>query len=263
MSATLSVITPVHAASAEYLSATHASLVDQELPAGWSWEWVVQEDGQTGLLDRHLADWAAADPRIRPSSGRAGGPGVARTLALARSRGTLIRTLDADDVLPAGALGRDVAALVARPAIGFVTSAALDLLADGRLVPPAVGRRAPLRGVRGREGEPAGPWVRGSVLDHWRRHDHRLPVHPATLCIRRELVLAVGGWMALPASEDTGLLLAANAIRDGYHLATVGLHYRKWAGQATGQPAHTEPSEQASRHALIEQRATVLRELFR
>jgi glycosyltransferase involved in cell wall biosynthesis len=245
----LSVITPVHAASADHIAAAYASLVGQELPSGWSWEWVVQEDGQTGLLDRRLTDLVAGDPRVRPGAGRAGGPGVARTLALGRSSGTLIRTLDADDVLPAGALGRDVAALTTRPAVGYVTSCALDLLADGRLVAPAVPHSE-------------GVWVRGSVVDHWRRHDHRLPVHPATLCIRRELALALGGWMALPASEDTGLLLAANAVRDGYHLAAVGLHYRKWTGQATGQPAHTDPSERATRRALIDERATALSELF-
>jgi glycosyltransferase involved in cell wall biosynthesis len=247
--ALVSVVTPVHPDGAGHLSAAYASLAAQELPAGWSWEWLVQEDGRSGVLDRMLAGLAEGDPRVRPGSGRIGGAGGARTLALARSNGALVRTLDADDLLTPGALGRDVAALCAHPAAGFVTSAALDLLPDGRLVPAEIA-------------QPEGLLVRGSVLAHWRRYGHRLPVHPATLCIRRELVLAVGGWMALPASEDTGLLLAANAVRDGYHLTTPGLHYRKWPGQATAQPAHTERSERKARIDLIDQRATALHELF-
>ena len=96
------------------------------------------------------------------------------------------------------------------------------------------------------------------MLAHWRGHSYRLPVHPATLCIRRDLLLALGGWMALPASEDTGLLLAANAVIDGYHLAEPSLQYRKWAGQATAQAAHTDPVDAANRVRLIELRATAL-----
>jgi hypothetical protein len=64
--------------------------------------------------------------------------------------------------------------------------------------------------------------------------------------------------MALPASEDTGRLLAANAVSTGYFTAQPGLYYRKLPGQTTNQPAHTEPSEHAARIRLIEARATVL-----
>jgi hypothetical protein len=236
----VSVITAVHPAAAGYLADAYASLVAQELPDGAHWEWLVQEDGQTGLL----AD-LPEDPRIRGGAGRPGGPGVARTLALARAGGALVRVLDADDRLTPGALARDVAALIAQPDAGFVTSAALDLRPDGTTA------AAP-------RPTPTGPLARGTVLAHWRGHSYRLPVHPATVCIRRDLLLALGGWMALPASEDTGLLLAANAVTDGYHLAEPSLLYRKWDGQATAQPAHTDPDELADRIRLIEQRAGAL-----
>ncbi len=39
--------------------------------------------------------------------------------------------------------------------------------------------------------------------------------------------------MALPASEDTGLLLALNAVSTGYFIPDAGLLYRKWPGQST------------------------------
>ena len=82
--------------------------------------------------------------------------------------------------------------------------------------------------------------------------------HPATLFVRRDLLVALGGWMALPASEDTGLLLALNAVSRGWFSQEVGLLYRKWEGQATGQAAHVDPAEREARMAVVEARARAL-----
>jgi glycosyltransferase involved in cell wall biosynthesis len=241
---TISVITPVHAPSLPHLADAYASLVSQELPPAWDWQWVVQEDGQVGILDGRLPD----DARISVGQGRAGGPGVARTLGLARADGDLVKVLDADDLLTPGALSRDVAVLTQYDDIGWTTSRVLDLLDDGS--------------TAGFEGDPPhGRIKRGNVLKYWREHNHRASVHPATLCIRRDLLLALGGWMALPASEDTGLLISANVVSDGYFNVTPGLLYRKWTGQATKQVAHAEPVERAARMRLIEGRATALASL--
>jgi hypothetical protein len=93
-------------------------------------------------------------------------------------------------------------------------------------------------------------------------HNYRAQVHPVTLCMRRELVMALGGWMALPASGDTGLLLAANAISTGYFITEVGLLYRKWPGQMTSQAAHIDETEWPARVAIIEARASALAHLW-
>ena len=241
MSGLVSVITPVYGESADYLTDAYESLASQDLPAGWEWQWLVQEDGQTGTVAKLLLD----DPRISPGTGRHGGPGVARTLALARAAGDLVKVLDADDQLTPGALARDIGALSANLDIGWTTSRVLDLFPDGTTV--------------GFEHDPAdGPIPRGAVLNHWLSHDYRAQVHPATLCIRRELLFALGGWMALPASEDTGLLLAANAVGTGYFIAEPGLLYRKWYGQSTEQAAHTNPEERNARMRVIEARTRAL-----
>jgi hypothetical protein len=76
--------------------------------------------------------------------------------------------------------------------------------------------------------------------------------------VRRELLLALGGWMALPASEDTGLLLALNSVSRGWFSEEVGLLYRKWEGQETGQASHVEPGEREARMAVVEARARAL-----
>lgn len=240
----ISIITPVHPPAAHYIRDAYESLTSQELPEGWAWEWVVQEDGQSGTVAKALP----SDDRISFSSGRPGGPGVARNLALARAQGSLIKVLDADDILCPGTLDRDIRTLVNNPDIAWTTSRVLDLMPDGSTV--------------GFEFDPPhGRLPKNSVLDHWRSHNYRAPVHPATLCIRRPLLLALGGWMALPASEDTGLLISASVMSDGYFISEPGLLYRKWPGQSTAQDAHTAPAEHKARMKLIEERADALQTL--
>lgn len=247
MSNLISVVTPVHPQKATWLADAYASLLAQQLPPGWAWEWLVQQDETDGdvaaLLPRD-------DPRVSVRTGRRSGPEAARNLALARASGGVVKVLDADDQLAPGALTRDLAALARHPDVAWTTSRVLDLLPDGSTVgfeydPP--------------EGRLSG----GQVLDHWREHGYRLAVHPATLCVRRRHLLAVGGWMALPASGDTGLLLALAMIAPGYFSADVGLLYRKWPGQLTGEAAHREPGEWGTRMRLIEARAEALAALWR
>lgn len=235
------IVTAVHAPSARFLPEAYKSLCEQRLPDGWEWHWVVQEDGRTDEVRPYVPD----DVRVTFRQGRPGGPGVARTIALAHADGEYVRILDADDQLAPGALARDLAVLEADRTIGWATSRVLDLLPDGS--------------TAGFPGDPEeGPVERGAVLDFWKANGFRAQVHPATLFVRRGLLLALGGWMALPASEDTGLLLALNAVSRGWFSAEVGLLYRKWEGQATGQASHVDPVERAARMAVVEARARAL-----
>ncbi|MFI9720760.1 glycosyltransferase family 2 protein [Streptomyces sp. NPDC052396] len=235
------IVTAVHAPSAHYLQDAYKSIREQELPDGWEWHWVIQEDGKSEDVAPHVPQ----DPQVTFRQGRRGGPGVARTMALAVADGEYVKILDADDQLAPGALARDLAVLEGDPSIGWTTSRVLDLLPDGSTL--------------GFDQDPEdGPIERGAVLEHWRAHNYRAQVHPATLCIRRELLLALGGWMALPASEDTGLLLALDAVSRGWFSREVGLLYRKHPGQATAQGAHTDAMERETRMAVIEARARAL-----
>ncbi|MFF5518474.1 glycosyltransferase family 2 protein [Streptomyces coeruleorubidus] len=235
------VVTAVHGPSARFLPEAYASLCEQVLPEGWEWHWVIQEDGEGADVRPYVPD----DERMTFRQGRAGGPGVARTVALAHAEGAYVKVLDADDRLPPGTLARDLAALEADRTLGWATSRALDLMPDGSTV--------------GFPGDPdQGPIERGAVLEHWKANGFLAPVHPASLFVRRELLLALGGWMALPASEDTGLLLALNAVSRGWFSGEVGLLYRKWEGQVTGQRAHVDPAERAARMTVVEARARAL-----
>ncbi|MBG0853564.1 glycosyltransferase [Streptomyces spinoverrucosus] len=235
------IVTAVHPPSARFLPEAHKSLCEQRLPEGWEWRWVIQEDGESQDVRPYVPD----DVRVTFRQGRRGGPGVARTIALAHAEGEYVKVLDADDQLAPGVLARDLAVLEAEPGVGWVTSRVLDLLPDGSTV--------------GFPGDPEdGPIERDAVLDFWTANDFRAQVHPASLCVRRDLLVALGGWMALPASEDTGLLLALNSVSRGWFSARVGLLYRKWEGQVTGQASHVDPGEREARMAVVEARARAL-----
>ncbi|MBD0746143.1 glycosyltransferase [Streptomyces sp. CBMA152] len=236
------IITAVHGPSAHFLPDAYKSICGQELPEGWEWHWVIQQDGKSDDVAPHVP---LDDERVTFRQGRPGGPGVARTIALAHADGEYVKILDADDQLAPGALARDLAALEADPSISWATSRVLDLLPDGSHV--------------GFPGDPEpGAVERGTVLAYWKANGFRAQVHPATLCVRRDLLVALGGWMALPASEDTGLLLALNATSRGWFSPEVGLLYRKWPGQATSQASHTEAAEREARMAVAESRARAL-----
>jgi hypothetical protein len=168
-------------------------------------------------------------------------------MALGRASGELVKVLDSDDQLTPGALARDIVRLATDLEIGWTTARVLDLLPDGST-------------QSWEHSDPAGGRIeKNFVLDYFTMHNYRLPVHPATLCIRRQLVLALGGWMALPGGEDTALLLAASVIRSGYFEFEPGLLYRKWPGQLTARPEWQNTDEWTARMQIIEARAHALR----
>ena len=127
--------------------------------------------------------------------------------------------LDADDVLLDGALRRDIATLDAHPGVAYTISRVLNYQPDGST-------------TRFPENPDPGPIPVGSLLPYWQRHDEP-QAHPASLCVRAEILAALGGWMAVSSSEDTGLLLTLSAISTGYFIGEPGLHYRVWPGQTT------------------------------
>ncbi|MGW7004252.1 GltA [Streptomyces sp. NPDC054933] len=239
----LSVITPVFDGGDAFLLETYESVASQRLPKGWSLQWLVQEDGKTGKpLDR-LPD----RPWISKGVGRTGGAARARTLALPRAEGVLTRTLDADDLFPdERTLARDIEALAANPDLGWTVAPALDLYPDGRLVPgpcdPSPGRL------------PSGFLAEGLGAG-------TLPVMGTTATIYTELVVAHGGWPAIPAFEDVGPLLATEAVVDGWMQEEPGEIYRKHSAQQTAAPEYRDEAEKAVRTGIVLSRADALRSL--
>jgi hypothetical protein len=66
--------------------------------------------------------------------------------------------------------------------------------------------------------------------------------------------VAAGGWMGVPGSDDTGMLIAVSMAATGWFEPEVGLLYRKWPGQVTAGAEHFEATEWNLRMQLIEER---------
>lgn len=230
---TISIITAVHDGGHQYLREAYESLLRQDMPPGWSWQWVVQEDGQTGIP---AAELPTDDPRISLGSGRTGRAPMARTMALGRAKGSLLTTLDADDMFTEGALRRDIELLTSHPEVSWCVSGCLDLLPDGTLVP-------------GPYDPPDGPLPDGTLYDGHLRG--QLPVMGTTLTTYTSLVAALGGWLAVPAMEDVALLLAAEAVASGWMIGEASEIYRKHDAQSTADPAYRNQAEAADRSAAI------------
>lgn len=231
----ISVITAVHQGHFLYLSDAYDSLCEQNV----DWEWVVQVDGEG---DPGLPD----DPRIRIGRNRPSGPGPTRNMALALTATPVVRTLDADDALLPGALARDLNVLASHPEVGWCVSPALDLHPDGS------------RTRWDHDDPPPGVIDVGWVEEAWVAAGH-LPVLPSTMAIRRNLLASIGGWMALPTSEDTGLLIAASTLSPGWFHEQPGNLYRKHDGQLTRSAGHLDPVAAEARKSLIIERAAALR----
>lgn len=68
--------------------------------------------------------------------------------------------------------------------------------------------------------------------------------------------------MALPASEDAGLLLALNAVSPGYFIGDTGTWHRRWDGQSTEGTAYANDAERFARLRVAQLRVQTLARTF-
>jgi len=237
----VSVLTAAHGERADLLVAAGNSLAGQELPAGWELEWVVQEDGD----GRRFAEAVERFSFARyAGNGERLGPAGTRNLALARVRGELVHVLDSDDLVLPGGLAVAIAAFAAHPEVHWVCGQADDLLPDGTRV--AVASHLPPGLI-----EP------GMVGDYLTRYEMP-PIHPAGLTLSTRTTRALGGWAALPRSEDTSLLIAVAELAPGWLTPEITWLYRKHGGQITGGADY--PTLRPVSWTAVRQRIIALRE---
>jgi glycosyltransferase involved in cell wall biosynthesis len=231
----VSVLTAVHPVGAGYLAQTRESVLGQELPAGWRFEWVIQEDGPSS---RAIEQALSGDDRISyAANGAKFGPAVTRNLALARARGTFIHNLDADDLLLPGALATLLAAFSANPSIHWAVGQADDLVPDGsrRQFPPYM---------------PLGYTEAGVVNDWASAHGGNWPIHCAGVMYRAASLRALGGWAAVPTDEDLVLFAALSELTDGWQDSAVTWLYRQHPAQVTR--AADVPSDESARRLALQ-----------
>lgn len=91
--------------AAKYIEETISSVVDQSYP---NWELIIVDDGSTDNTIEVVKNKFESDSRIRVYSQKNAGAGAARNKAYHFSKGSLIKFLDADDLLNVTALESQV-----------------------------------------------------------------------------------------------------------------------------------------------------------
>lgn len=216
----VSVLTPTQARNADHIGAVWSSLVEQVLPAGWEWEWLVQEDGPAPGVRELLPD----DPRIRYDAlGVQLGGAATRNVALARASGDLVAGMDHDDWYEPGGLAALVRPLVDDPAVAWSCGRIRWANPDGSSwVKPDV--------------FPAGRVEPAAIAETFVRTDD-FPFPAAIATYRRTHLVAHGGWPAVARSTDAVMLAAFSTRWPGIWVDRVVATYRRWAAQHTVQPA--------------------------
>lgn len=207
----ISVLTPVHVPGAGYLSQTAECVLAQELPEGWGLEWVVQgNSAKSDIIDSRLPK----DERIKVEyNGKELALALNRNLALLRCTGSLVRSLDADDVLLPGALKKQIEIMVKKPTMHWVGTQANDLHSDGSHHPfPA--------------DIPFGYITPGFINDWVFENDGNWPIHAGGLMYRAATLRAFGGWGALPFDDDLLLFSSISELFDGWFDEEVTWLYR-------------------------------------
>jgi len=213
----ISDVNAVHPRDAGFLADAHRSLVSQSMPY---WEWLLQGDGDVSAEAERLS---RLDPRVRPAMCPPGsGVAVTRNAAVARATASVVRNLDADDMVASPEVLERTLGLFGDVSVGFVLGPVLDVLADGTVRPFA-------------EVLDSGRIPAGTLYPMWEEADRVLPAHPTALAVRRGIIDAHGGYPLVPHGEDTAFLLPMSQTADGWFADfPVALH-RKREGSMTAR----------------------------
>jgi glycosyltransferase involved in cell wall biosynthesis len=228
--ALISVITAIHPETpSQYLDDLYQSLLKQDI----DFEWLPQWDGLKGKLPKE----AQSDPRVLEGCNRDRlYISITRNRALLRSTGEYLRVVDADDVLPINALGKQLE-VIEKEAVGFVfgSEAPLDKPNKPQLPRVPLGLVKPVQ-----------------LEDYWRKHQ-TIALSHSTILWRKDLIWENGAWPAQTGMEDVSLVLLANMTNPGFAMKDTALYRRAHALQATIQPnfVYDRSLNKAFTHSLL------------
>jgi len=241
----ISVLTPTQAHNADHIVALWRSLESQELPPGWEWEWLVQEDGPAPAV----RDLLPADPRIHYDAlgVQLGGAGT-RNTALARARGELVTGMDHDDFYEPDGLAALLEPLARDAAAAWSCGRMRWQNPDGGVwVKPDV--------------YPPGPIAPGTIAETFVRSND-FPFPASIVTYRRLHLVAHGGWPAVARSADAVLLAAFSTRWPGVWVDEVVATYRRWPAQRTVQQQDVAIRDLPHVRGAIAQRLAAERELY-
>lgn len=212
-STSVSFVTPVLPGRAEHLPDTGSSVEAARLilaACGHDSEWIVAVDGP-GKLDSVAGATIVTSPLQV-------GAACARNLALASAGGEWLVPVDADDLVE----GDGVLACLRAAGLGSLKwVGASRTRIDGTATPHTVA--LPRR------------FVSGALALHW---SSPFPFHPNSVVVRRDILLACGGWPELATNEDLGMILTVSEEGPGARLNDILTRYRVWEGQIVAGPGY-------------------------
>jgi len=242
MTPRIDIITPCTRAA--HLNEAYDSILAQR---GVDWRWLIQADRQ---LEAPLPERIAADPRVAfEHNGASYRAALTRNRALMRGDAPLVFALDDDDLLAPGALARLAAALAEPDAADcYAAWGETHKFTDD-------GQRHLLKG-----------WAHGGVLPAGTlagafQRGEGLHICCGSLLWRREHLVAFGGWAGLLHSEDTNLVIAADALFGSVYVPMAVLEYRTGAVQQVTASEQFR-NERTLRHAFARERAAALTRLL-
>jgi hypothetical protein len=229
----------------ELLGDVYQALLRQSV----DWIWNVQLDGPAAAWVAPASVPWKGDGRVSmEANGKPMGSAVSRNRALMRRPASRVMCVDDDDLITATALGTLAATLDQDPECFGVWGATRSFVDD-----PAV-----TENFKGWHHE--GRIAAGTVLAEFESTGH-FPVHVGAMLWRREHLLAVGGYAALPRSIDTNPFLACEALFPHRYVDETVYLYRQHAHQMTREPEYE--ASKMSVHRLNFERAHALERLLR
>jgi glycosyltransferase involved in cell wall biosynthesis len=183
------------------------------------------DDGSTDGTRGVLAGLAAGDSRVEVLDGGGGGLVAALGLALSHATSPYVARMDADDEALPRRLEASVAALEADPDLGGVGTG-VELFREDQPVSPSLRDYA--------------AWLNGLTTSE-RLHRERFvesPLCHPSVCLRREAVVAVGGWARGDFPEDYELWL--KLMERGHRMRNLPEVLLRWR-DSSGRLTRTDP----------------------
>jgi glycosyltransferase involved in cell wall biosynthesis len=211
-------------------------------------EWIVQLDGDAIAARRQIAERLAGREWITlRANERPAGSAVSRNTALLAARGDFVLCVDDDDLLYRDSIHALEHALHSEPrAFGACGEARVF---DGD---PAAARAF-------KSWPAAGTVAPGTIRAEFDRTG-RIPLHVGACLWRRECLVSVGGFAALPRSIDTAPFLACEAVRPVVYVDEPIYLYRSHSDQMTRGGAYRQSREEV--HSFVSERAELLARMF-
>lgn len=207
----ISVITAHQPKRNNFLKDCYKSILKQSV----DFEWLIEIDGPDYQLDEEIS----SDPRVKiEATGINIGQAAARNLALARSAGEFVFSLDDDDVLIPKALLK-LAEQLSQSDLGAAIGNVYKL-EDGQVRPWHS------HGVVSNDLYPVGENIKkGAIITNKNQHGtHCLP--SCSVFWKSNTLFDLGGWAAIKGSEDTHLLAKYNFSKEILHPNVDTLIYR-------------------------------------